>query len=163
MNGVKHSLLKGRFTGLGLSFLRHASTGCGYGVCATAPFVASTGGTAVALAGASVPPLLVVLSPFWLALHWALFLLIPLYVVLLWRGFRQHRRPLGLIIGSLGGGLILVHLATHFVPMFEEFFLIGPEINFSILSDWFGGVLLMGGVVINMFMRRRTFVHHPFR
>lgn len=76
-------------------------------------------------------------------LHRGLWLLAPLNLLLLWRRFRRHRRPAGLLLAGAGTVLIWLHLLGH---------------NFgrTILPlIWLGTAFLVAGATANYLAERR--------
>ena len=106
-----------------LSKLRGGLTVCSYSVCAGDPFFLAP--FTVIIAGTVVGTVLA-------DLHALLFILAPLYVVALSLGFKKHRKPLSLVIGSIGVSLIFVHLISHWNAFtLFDFTLFIPAIAFQ--------------------------------
>ena len=84
-----------------------------------------------------IPPLMAagVLSS-GLTLHVFLPILAPINVWLLRASFREHGKPLGLILATLSIPFILAHMAGHFVVGGDELVLL--------VLIWIGGALLVG-------------------
>jgi adenylate cyclase len=74
-------------------------------------------------------------------LHLLLPVLAPINVWLLRASFREHGRPLGLILAVLSIPFILAHMAGHFFFGGDEFALL--------ILIWIGGALLVGGLLID--------------
>ena len=74
-------------------------------------------------------------------LHVLLPVLAPINVWLLRASFREHGRPLGLILALAGLPFILAHMAGHF-------FFGGDELLLLVLI-WIGGGLLVAGLAVD--------------
>jgi adenylate cyclase len=72
------------------------------------------------------------LVPLAVVLHELLFVLAPAHLLLLVQGFRRHRNPLGLLVGTAGVLLVLNHLLSHYVSIDS----LPRELRPMLVPDW---------------------------
>ncbi len=88
-----------------------------------------------------------------IVLHELLVILAPLNLVLLWRTFRQHRQPQGLVVASVGVLFILMHLTSHVVPRGYPILWVLRALSMPLI--WVGTTLLVAGALLDWRVQRR--------